>query len=192
MTIDEILSRLHGVKQTGDRQFEARCPVHDDRTASLSVGACVDGRVLVHCHAGCATESVMTAIGSTMADLQSKPVSAPRIVATYPYRDEAGKLLYQVVRYEPKAFRQRAPKNGGGFDWSVKNVRKVPYRLPELLAAPADETVYICEGEKDVDNLAKLGLVATCNSGGAGQWRNEFAGHLHDRRVVMPIKSRLH
>ena len=51
----------------------------------------------------------------------------PRIVATYDYRDEAGNVLFQAVRYLPKDFKQRRPKPGGGWDWSVKGVRVVPY-----------------------------------------------------------------
>ena len=77
----------------------------------------------------------------------------PRIVATYDYRDENGNLLFQVVRFDPKDFRQRRPENGGGWAWSVKGVRMVPYRLPKLLAAPADRVIVIPEGEKDVGVL---------------------------------------
>ncbi|MDX1964328.1 MAG: hypothetical protein SFX18_14340 [Pirellulales bacterium] len=107
-----------------------------------------------------------------------------RSVATYDYRDESGKLLFQVVRYDPKGFNQRKPKTGGGWDWSVKGVRVVPYRLTELPADPT-QTVYICEGEKDADNLAKIGIVATCNAGGAGKWTPQHAEYLRGRRVIV-------
>jgi hypothetical protein len=107
----------------------------------------------------------------------------PQIVATYDYRDERGELLFQVVRYEPKGFRQRRPKPGGGWVWSVKGVRVVPYRLPELLARP-EEPVFVVEGEKDVDNLERIGVVATCNAGGAGKWTAEHAAFLAGRRVL--------
>ena len=101
---------------------------------------------------------------------KTKASKAPtKIVACYDYHDEQGKLLMQVVRMEPKTFRQRRP-DGDGWSWSVKDVRLVPYRLPELVAAP-DAVVYLVEGEKDADRLASLGLVATCNAGGAGKWR---------------------
>jgi len=92
-----------------------------------------------------------------------------RIVATYDYRDESGVLLFQVVRYAPKTFRQRRPDGSGGWSWRVKGIRQVPYRLPELLAA-ADAPVFVVEGEKDADRLTSLGLVATCNAGGANTW----------------------
>jgi hypothetical protein len=116
----------------------------------------------------------------------SKAKRKSQIVASYyDYTDENGHLLYQVVRMEPKDFRQRRPKVGGGWNWSVKGVRLVPYRLPQLLAAPADVMVVIVEGEKDVDRLAKLGIVATCNAMGAGKWRGQYSEHFRDRKVVI-------
>src|SRR5262245_16492864 len=53
-------------------------------------------------------------------------------IATYDYRDERGDLLFQVCRFEPKTFRQRRPDGKGGWTWSVKGLRRLPYRLPEL------------------------------------------------------------
>jgi hypothetical protein len=108
-----------------------------------------------------------------------------RIVAQYDYQDEKGQLIYQVVRYEPKDFRQRAPDGKGGWTWTTKNVRRVPYRLPELLAADPVGPVFIVEGEKDADRLAGLGLVATTNVGGAGNWRPAYGQHLAGRHVVV-------
>jgi hypothetical protein len=108
------------------------------------------------------------------ADL-GEPRQQARIVATYDYVDEAGEVLFQVVRYDPKTFRQRRP-DGRGWSWSVKGVRQVPYRLPELLEAIADgKTVFVVEGEKDADALWRANLPATCNAGGAGKWSAAFA-----------------
>jgi hypothetical protein len=106
---------------------------------------------------------------------------------TYDYRNEAGELLYQVCRLEPKGFRQRRPdlSSPGGWSWSLAGVRRVPYRLSELLAADPGATVFICEGEKDCDRLVRMGLVASTNSGGAGKWRNEFAEHFRGRDIVI-------
>jgi hypothetical protein len=127
------------------------------------------------------TASMMPTPGKSKA----KPTNGkPRIVAQYAYRDERGELLFQVVRYEPKDFRQRRPKPGGGWDWSVKGVRVVPYRLSELLADPT-RIVAIVEGEKDADNLARIGVLATCNAGGAGKWSVDHAEFLRGRRVVI-------
>lgn len=107
-----------------------------------------------------------------------------RIVTTYDYRDAGGNVIYQAVRYEPKDFRQRRPKPGGGWLWNMQGIEPVPYRLPELLAHP-EALVIVCEGEKDCDNLARFRFVATCNHGGAGKWTHDHAKHLEGRRVVI-------
>jgi hypothetical protein len=111
--------------------------------------------------------------------------SESRIVATYDYHDETGNLLYQVVRFEPKNFRQRRPDRRGGWLWNLKGVRRVLYRLPELLAADPATWVFCVEGEKDVDNLVALGLLATCNAGGAGKWQDTYSEALRGRRVAV-------
>ena len=88
---------------------------------------------------------------------------APRIVATYSYVSADGEVLYEVVRMEPKDFRQRRPV-GDGYAYSLGDVQPVLYRLPELLRFP-HATVFFCEGEKDTDRLGSLGLTATTISG---------------------------
>ncbi len=68
--------------------------------------------------------------------------------------------------------------------WARGNVR-VPYRLPELLASEQSKYVFIVEGEKDVDRLRALGLVATCNDGGANKWPAEFSRWFKGRHAVV-------
>ncbi len=190
MTTDELLTRFQGVRKASGG-YSAICPAHEDRNASLSITTAGDGKTLVHCHAGCSPAAILGKIGLTFKDIFSangdaRPKGKPRIVATYDYRGADGTVLYQAVRYEPKDFRQRRPKPDGGWDWKVKGVPLVPYRLPELLAADQAATVYVAEGEKDVDALVKLGLVATTNVGGAGKWRPEYNEHLAHRQVAIP------
>jgi KaiC/GvpD/RAD55 family RecA-like ATPase len=103
------------------------------------------------------------------------------ILAVYRYLDEKGAHLYDVLRIAPKTFRPRRPDGKRTLD----GVRRVLYRLPELLAADPGETVFVVEGEKDVDNMRRLGLVATTNAGGAGKWRPEYNDALRGRRVVV-------
>lgn len=112
----------------------------------------------------------------------------PRIVETYDYRDESGNVLFQVVRYDPKDFRQRRPDGKGGSTWSIKGVRVVPYRLPGLLA-DLTRPVFVVEGEKDVDNLARIDVLATCNAGGAGKWTAKHAEFLRGRRVFVSVDN---
>jgi AAA domain/CHC2 zinc finger len=95
------------------------------------------------------------------------------IVARYDYVDETGALLFQVTRHEPKDFRQRKPDGHHGWISNTDGVRMVPYHLPELIEAIAQgQTIFIVEGEKDVDNVRALGAPATCNPRGAGKWGN--------------------
>lgn len=116
--------------------------------------------------------------------LADAPPSSARSIF-YDYRDEAGEILFQVERRAGHKFLQRKPDGCGGWEYKVRGVRQVPYRLPELVAAPADEPVFVAEGEKDVDNLRACGLIATCNSGGAGKWRATHAEFLRGRDVVI-------
>jgi hypothetical protein len=113
-----------------------------------------------------------------------------RIVATYDYGDEHGELLFQVCRFAPKTFRQRRPDGRGGWEWSTKGTRMVPYHLAELVAARATASgtpwrYYIVEGEKDVERLMQWGVVATCNPGGAGKWHNDFCRYFSGGDVVV-------
>jgi hypothetical protein len=66
--IDKVLAHLQGVRRSGDG-FTARCPHHDDRQASLSIKEGVDGKVLLHCHAGCPTLDVVASAGLAFVDL---------------------------------------------------------------------------------------------------------------------------
>jgi hypothetical protein len=69
MTTDSLLSRLEKVKRTGHGRWIARCPAHDDRGPSLSIRQLDDGRVLVHCFAGCSVHEVISSVGLEMTDL---------------------------------------------------------------------------------------------------------------------------
>lgn len=155
-----------------------------------------DGRVLIHCHAGCEQASVVSALGLTLGDLFDEPMngngngngSHRSIVATYPYVDEADDLLFEVVRMAPKDFRQRRPDptSSDGWSWSTKGVRRVVYRLPAVIAATqAGRRVFIVEGEKDVHAIEAAGEVATCNPGGAKKWRPEYAPAFAGAEVVI-------
>ncbi len=186
---------------TCSKGTQVHCPVpghgqgRGDQNPSLSITA-RDGRVLLKCHAGCRQNAIIQALRQRglwpAPEDRSRRPARPRcakIAAIYDYRDETGSLLFQVVREEPKAFKQRRPDGRGAWIWNVDGVRRVLYRLPELLAAPMDAVVNVVEGEKDAEALAALGFVATTNPGGAGKWRPEFAEVLRDRVVVILADS---
>ncbi|MBK6760405.1 MAG: DUF3987 domain-containing protein [Ignavibacteria bacterium] len=111
------------------------------------------------------------------------------MISHYPYRDESGDVQYRVVvdrtsKSKKTVFQQRYVD--GEFVNGMIGVILLLFRLPELLAAIArGETVYICEGEKDVMRLVGLGLVATTNTGGAGKWLAEYAKYFDGAHVVI-------
>jgi hypothetical protein len=118
---------------------------------------------------------------------KTKNGSAGKIVATYDYTDEAGELLFQVVRKEnPKTFLQRRPNGAGGWTWKLGDTRRVLFNLPRVIEAVSlEQPIIVCEGEKDCLNLARLNIVATTNPGGAGKWRKEYTDTLRDADVVI-------
>lgn len=191
-----ILPRLDAVKKSGGG-FMARCPAHDDGKASLSISPGRDHPVVLHCHANCDPDDILARLGLTWADLSDpKPrrddgevwTPAGPAVAVYDYRDEQGQVLFQVCRTANKDFRQRVPDPTAksGYRWRLDSVRRVLYRLPELIdAVNGARDVFICEGEKDVHTLEAHGLAATCNPGGAGKWREEYAEFFRDASVLI-------
>ena len=84
-----ILERLNKVRKSGDG-YIACCPAHDDRSPSLAIKDCDDGRVLVHCFAGCETEDVLSAVGLTFADLMPESIG---IHSYKPQRFDARQIL---------------------------------------------------------------------------------------------------
>lgn len=186
MTVTALLGLLSYVKKAGTG-WVARCPAHEDKSPSLSVSEGADGRILVNCHAGCTAEAICGALKIKIADLMPNDrKEKSRIVAEYNYTDERGELLFQVVRYNPKDFRQRKPDGRGGWEYKTAGVRRVLYRLPKIIAALKNGfPVLICEGEKDVHALEKHGFTATCNPGGAGKWLDEYTETLRDADVVI-------
>jgi len=191
VNLQEFAARFSGARESGGR-YSFQCPVHDDTVNSVS--ASVDeNRILVHCHAGCATNDILSSVGMSMNDLFSDPPSTPPVPMlkssstenVYTYTDLDGTVLHEVVRGKGKTFRQRRPKPDGGWEWKTSGHR-VPFRWPELVG---NDEVYIVEGEKDALRLCELGVPATCNLGGAGKWREEESEKLKEiaPRVVYVI-----
>ena len=190
MTLPEFKALLasHNCDPKGEGQISAKCPAHDDNRASLSASTGPDGKVLLHCHAGCKLEAITAALGLKEADLfpKSNREQARTIVATYPYCDRQGDALFEVVRYSPKDFRQRRPDHGGGWIWSTKDINLVLFRLPELLRdKERGLPIFVAEGEKDVLALVERGFTATCNPGGGGKWRDSYSDTLRGADVII-------
>lgn len=120
------------------------------------------------------------------------PSQAPgRVVAQFDYTDPLGRVLFRIERVEPgrqgrrKDFRVKRPDGAGGWAAGLNGFEPVPYRLLDVASPPPGDPIYIVEGEKKADALAKLGLVATCNPFGAGKWPASFARWFVGRDVVI-------
>jgi hypothetical protein len=181
-TIENALTTAgRNVKRKGDI-ITAQCPAHDDGTASLNIGIGTTRDVVLHCHAGCKPDDILAAIGIKWSDFGT--AVAPD--ATYAYTDAAGTIVYEVVRKPGKKFLQRRPDGAGGWHWNLQGIDRTLYRLPKVLkAAASGGTIYVTEGEKDVERLEVEGVTATCNSGGAGKFDPELARHFIGGNVVI-------
>lgn len=204
MQLTDFLQLFPNAKRSGG-QYLAKCPAHDDRSASLSITE-KDGKILLKCFAGCEYHSVRNALGLTDADLrtterQERDDYDPTFhkdfgkrAATYVYTDEKGEELFAMLRYEKTvdgkrhkemrpALKDNSPR---GYRHGIGKTRRVPYNLPAVRKAIEEgRTVFVCEGEKDCDNLAKWGLTATTNPFGGGNWKAEYAEYLTGADVVL-------
>lgn len=179
MNAEEFVDRLEGQKNYSGGNWQVRCPAHTDHVQSLSV---TDGedRVLFYCHAGCYWKDVIKAMGIEPRDLfhnqemplfnEGRATYMQQPEAIYKYKNPDGSLAYEVVRFPNKQFRQRRFSDGG-MVWNMDGIKKIPYNLNEISFGLPGETIYIVEGEKDVETLRGT-VLATCFVGGAG--RNKF------------------
>jgi len=119
------------------------------------------------------------------------PGPSPSPPAEYIYIDAQNHIYMKVVRTADKNFPTYHWDTGKGA-WITgwpKCKEVIPYRLPELLAAAATEPVWICEGEKDTENVAALGLVATTNPGGALKFQAELAKWFNDKQLAYILED---
>jgi len=106
----------------------------------------------------------------------------------YRYHNKQNQPLFEVVRLKGKRFLQRRPDPNveGRWVYNLDGVRRVPYRLPELLNASKQDFVYIVEGEKDVETLVDQGLPATCLPGGSSAtWWAEYNQYFEGRLIAI-------
>lgn len=107
-----------------------------------------------------------------------------KIIRHHTYQDENGTPLKKAVKYEDGSWKQYGWKDG---DWKpgTKGIPNVPYHLEELHEDASERVLYILEGEKDVDRARALGLLATCNAGGAKNWSQELNTFVRDREICI-------
>lgn len=116
MTIDNLLMCLGKVKRTGSNKWLACCPAHDDKHPSLSIAEAEDGRVLLHCWAGCHTSDVLASIGLTFGDLYPAPSHAHLLPVRKPFNasDVLTALAFEIT-----------------FAWNCASMMATGERLPD-------------------------------------------------------------
>ena len=185
MNIDKIIKGLVSCKKSSPNSYQALCPAHNDQKASLTITDAGD-KILLHCHAGCETIDILNKLGLTEKDLFNNHTRNEISVLEkeYFYTDEQGNNLYKSMRYTPKRFVQAKYCNN---EWvfNMSNVQYVLYNLPNVIKS---DTIYFVEGEKDADNLNKIGLTATTTIGGASGFKKralEYSKYLKDKTVYI-------
>jgi KaiC/GvpD/RAD55 family RecA-like ATPase len=187
-------SRVPSLRINNQREWRGPCPVHGGKDSNFAVNAETG---LAQCHSQCGRgwDPISLEMELTGADFPRAKTAVFDIVgrpnvpweernteAVYDYTDATGKLLFQVVREYGKKFKQRRPDGQGGWHWGLGDVQRVPFRLPKVHAA---DFVGICEGERDCLTLERLGMVATCNNGGAGNFKPELSQHFSGKSVAI-------
>lgn len=217
MNLTEILYKIKAVTGYAPRRsgkgWQCRCPSHEDRQASLSLSAGDDGRVLLHCHAGCEAESVVAALGLGMADLmphqssngyaQRAAAKPPRtwatmdiaakaccppghtLAATYVYSDSTRPQYAAVARYDGPNGKTIRPFRRVDGGWSCGDPpRWTPYHA-DAVARDTSRTVYVTEGEKCADAATAMGLLAVTSAHGASAASKTDWSSLAGRNVVI-------
>ena len=164
------------------RQWMGLCPWHQDTRPSLQA---YPDEKKYYCH-GCGISGPFYD-----SNLDSKNKVSEVLESIFEYQNENGEMVFQVLRYYPKRFsiRRRNPNfkygdnEGTRWIWDMKGINPILYHLPELIKGR--DPVFIPEGEKHVDKLREMGLTATCNPGGAGNWRAEYNEYLKDREIII-------
>lgn len=205
MTINDF-TRLIDAKPSGRNEWKACCPAHDDNRESLSVSIGRNGAIMLKCHRGCSNREIVDRLGLTFADLypdkirpngvtytppKSNRQSATNknrssemfdfhdVVATYTYRNGTRKLRDSHKRF----FWQHLD----GDEWKPRR-GNAPHVL--YVAGQPQDTLFIIEGEKDANQMARLGFYAMSpenGAGGQGKWLESYNQDIKGKTVrVIP------
>jgi len=213
MKVKTILSQLEDVKKISRNQWQALCPAHDDHKPSLSITKAKDGKILLHCFAGCSYEEIIEALsinfnlenkGKTIDEQLNevfekywlpKQKKHPRVerktTTEYPYPDYEGNYNERVIRVDypdrPKKIWSQELQGGKWVNRKHKGPIRWLYNGRKVLQHP-DQRLYVVEGEPKVEALRKVGLLATCNQGGAGKWYEHHSKDLEgwNEIVILP------
>src|SRR5215831_4891095 len=200
-SIEKIAEALGGDVTNGEALVPGPGHTAEDRSLAIKSDSAAPDGFVVHSFAGddpiACRDHVKRKLGlpefaknkASGSSRKNKKGNGPTkpwspVVARYVYRQADGRPYLQVCRTAAKQFFQNK-WNGQMWVIGKPDGPKIPYRLPELLAAPLTAKAHIAEGEKDAEALAKLGFVATTNSEGAGNWTDDLNEYFRDRHVCI-------
>ena len=212
--LEKVLAAVGEYTKSG-KSFKARCPAHEDRSPSLSIGAAEDGTVLLKCHAGCSAEAVVKALGLDMRDLfpsaedatHRKPAKSPKgkgksfptaaaavaelerrlgpRSARWTYEDATREPVAVVVRWDNADGKTFRPVAKIDGNWRIGDLAG-PWPLYRLPELlRSSGPVYVCEGEKAADALGALGFTVTTSANGAKAAKGTNWTPLAGRDVVI-------
>lgn len=185
MEIKEFLSYFKKVHASGNNQYTALCPAHDDKHPSLSIGFSTENNhIVLCCHAGCKAEDVLSSVGLSFKDLYSDDKRSKIMnKVTYTYYKHNGEMAYKKYRTDyndgSKKFYFETP-NGTK---KLTGVQRELYNLPNVLKATK---VYFVEGEKCADEIIRYGAVATTlDSGAKSHWYPHYNEYLNGKEIII-------
>ena len=194
LTVQELSGRFAGVSWRGKNSFQAKCPCHDDRQASLTVSEGEKGLVL-YCHSGCQTEDILKKIGLSFSDImpeREKPATKKKTswgkqVASYDYQDITGKIKLRKFKYVDEKGKKNYPwqrYEDGKWQWKINNAVANLYGLDSV---KDDSSLFCVEGEKDVETMISLGFqcVTFPNGGSQTKWFPEYEIPFRNRYIYI-------
>lgn len=211
----ERWSGTSNVQKSAKGWYGSKCPCHEDKSRSLGIkhidGMYNSGWLAFKCHAGCDNKDIeQQAINDGFLPNWERPKEDKWLkffekknltpIEGYPYTYADGKLAFEKWRFwdnteAKKTFIVRQPDGKGGW-LKTKEAPAVPkllYRLPRIIQAIKEGlTIYLVEGEKDVNNAQKDGLVATCNYDGGGKWDESYTAAFREAQKVVLVLDNDH
>ena len=188
-SVDQIVAALGG-QVTGPDTCNIPGPGHSakDRSLSVKIDPGAPDGFLTYSHARDEGVECKDWIREQLGLPRWRPAdrksSGPIIgSADYVYKKADGSPYLRVCRTADRRFWQQTWDGASWVNGAPKGL-KIPYRLPELLAAEHDD-VFIVEGEKDCETLAMYGLNATTNSCGAGKWTSDLNCYFAGKNVYI-------
>ena len=167
--INKLLDRLDGVTRKREGQYMARCPAHSDRSPSLAVGEGTEGRVILHCYAGCSAFDVITAVGLNYSDLFPETNKHYSSMFSHMYRERPAHLSTEdrIVSYgkakprmnEAEKSRLKLAKvRGGKDDGFIDQVRReaskqLPSERLQTVSSEADWQSLLTEAQWHLNRI---------------------------------------